>query len=130
MPHKFVQKIIDFTQFRTQLAGDLNLDKAEALLREVIINVWFENENFLQELFYSFDSKNLRWRKEYRMDEILDEDFKTMEQQYPIDLDGIDYEGRPGRLTFIFEASSQLIVFGVFKNATHLRLSSPSRFRG
>jgi hypothetical protein len=35
------------------------------------------------------------------MDNILNEDYSTMEEEFPIDLDGVDYYGRPGRYCFI-----------------------------
>ncbi|XP_021955555.1 SEC14 cytosolic factor isoform X2 [Folsomia candida] len=38
---------------------------------------------------------NLKWRKQNKMDNILREDFSYMEEEYPIDLSGVDYTGRP-----------------------------------
>jgi hypothetical protein len=45
-------------------------------------------------------NQDLSWRKDYRMDEILDEDFSDMEEDFPAEMNAFDYTGRPGMFEY------------------------------
>jgi len=47
-------------------------------------------------MFRFLTRQNFVWRKENRMDEILDEDWSRFEYQYPFHFNLRDYDGRPG----------------------------------
>lgn len=38
----------------------------------------------------------IKWRQEFNMSNILQEDFRDLEQQFPLRMDAVDYIGRPG----------------------------------
>jgi hypothetical protein len=38
---------------------------------------------------------HLKWRVKHNLDHILEEDFSEMEQEFPFDLEGVDYNGAP-----------------------------------
>lgn len=41
--------------------------------------------------------ENLRWRKDNKMDTILEEDWSKFEEKFPYFVEGCDKEGRPGK---------------------------------
>lgn len=55
-------------------------------------------QGFFNVFFYT---QNLEWRKENDMENILNEDWSDFESNYPIELQGCDKEGRPGKILFL-----------------------------
>ncbi|OXA60945.1 Phosphatidylinositol/phosphatidylcholine transfer protein SFH9 [Folsomia candida] len=45
--------------------------------------------------------KNIAWRKENRMDKILEEDWSDLNDEYKFVIEGCDYEGRPTAVAYV-----------------------------
>jgi len=81
-----------YDQFK---AAVINKLPNEYYKRDVNIVRWLKAKNFDVKKATEMVNQHLKWRKEYKMDTIHNEDFSEFDLNNPIYTDGLDKEGRP-----------------------------------
>jgi len=56
---------------------------------------WIRGSNYDLSAASKMLEQSLQWRRENKMDSILQEDFSQLQKNYPYWVDGVDYHGRP-----------------------------------
>ncbi|OXA51833.1 SEC14-like protein 4 [Folsomia candida] len=83
---------IYFNKFKAQVINDF----PEAYMRkDMYLIKWLQATDYKVDNAVEKIRKMISWRAEYKMDQIMKEDFSDLERQFPIRMDAVDYVGRP-----------------------------------
>lgn len=81
-------------QLREEMGGGGKL-KWEYMEEDWYLSKWLSARDFNVSLAKQLLQENLKWREEHRIDKILEENWREMEEEFTVEKDSVDLEGRP-----------------------------------